>query len=55
MDVEEVWQFITNFKQGVMKTPELCEEVLSKARSFLVSERQYKEYLDLSARFYKYS
>lgn len=55
MDVEEVRQFITNFKQGVMKTPELCDEIVSKARSFLVSEKQYKEYLDFSARFYKYS
>lgn len=55
MDVEEVRQLVANFKQGVMKTPELCEEIVSKARSFLVSEKQYKEYLDFSARFYKYS
>lgn len=55
LPLEDVRQLVTNFKQGIMKTPELCDEIISKARGFLISEEKYKEYLNFSARFYKYS
>lgn len=53
--IDEVRDMITSFKLGILKTPELCDEIITKAKEYLVSEQKYKEYLDFSARFYKYS
>lgn len=53
--IDEARDMITSFKLGILKTPELCDEIITKAKEYLVSEQKYKEYLDFSARFYKYS
>lgn len=55
MNIDDARALISNYKQGEIKTQELCGEIVQRARDFLKSPDSYKEYLDFSARFYRYS
>lgn len=54
-NIEDASALISSFKQGIIQTPKLCDEIVKRAREFLKSPDRYKEYLDSSARFRQYS
>jgi hypothetical protein len=53
--IENARELVANFKSGTMKTAELNQELIKKVREYTTSPQVYKEFLNFSAKFYKYS